>query len=43
MAGVGQSLIEPCLANGQELNADTLHRQFGQKIVWLVPTKSLEV
>ena len=43
MAGVGQALIEPRLANGQELNAETLHRQFGHKIVSLVPTKSLQV
>ena len=43
MMGMGNNLVELRLANGQTLNAETLHRQFGSKIVWLLPTKSLQV
>ena len=43
MLGVGQSPVEPRLQPNQQLDADTIHRIFGSKIVWLLPTKDLTV
>ena len=41
MIGIGQNLMEPRLTQNQCLNAETLHRLFGSKIVWLSPHKNL--
>ena len=43
MLGVGQSLVEPQLAQGQELSGEVLLKVFGQKAVWVVPKTHLEV
>jgi len=41
MSGIGQCLVEPCLTQNQSLNAETIHRLFGTKIIWLIPMKNL--
>ena len=41
MLGVGHSLVKPQLTNDQELDAEVIHRQFGSKVVWLLPTRDL--
>ena len=43
MIGMGHALVEPCLAEGQTLTSDVLHRLFGPKVVWLLPFHDLQV
>ena len=40
---LGQNLLEPRLAENATLDAENIHRIFGHKIVWLVPTQNLVV
>ena len=40
---IGQNLVEPRLTENKTLDAETIHRLFSQKIVWLVPTKDILV
>jgi len=41
--GIGHNLVEPRLTESATLDAENMHRLFGQKIVWLVPTQHLTV
>ena len=43
MVGIGNNLVEPRLTENESLTAAVIHRLYGTKIVWLLPTQDIRV